>query len=260
MLTYDTVVAAIAVIKARGQRPSLNLILHETGGSKTDISRHFKRWRTEQAARDAAPPPPEIAALEALSPDLATRIRQAYEDRSRVALSTAQEELAFAQQHVADLERALGDAETIQTQLRTELDDRATSEQRLADAMACQQHAFLDALKAMQHDMHEAIGSLDSRCAELANGMIQMRDAIAGVQTEAREQAAALSQSVGTALDEQRLAYRDQCAAERAAILQALHVRHLATLRAVRAECARLVLRSPQMTGSPTAGGGKGSP
>lgn len=259
MLTYDAVVAAIAVIKARGQRPSLNLILHETGGSKTDVSRHFKRWRTEQAARDVAPPPPEIAALEALSPDLATRIRNAYEDRVRAELSKAHEELGFAQQHVADLERALGDAETIQTQLRTELDDRATSERRLADAMACQQQAFLDALKAMQHDMHEAIGSFDSRCADLADGMTQVRNAIAGVQTDVREQAAALSRSVGTALDQQRAVFQDQCAAERAAILQALQVRHLATLRAVRAGYGRLVIRSPQMTGNPTSGA-KGVP
>jgi hypothetical protein len=152
--------------------------------------------------------------------------------------------LVFAQQHIVDLERALSDADTVQTHLRTELNDRATSEQRLADAMAGQQQAFLDALKAMQHDMHAAIGSLESRCADLADGITQVRDAIAGVQTDAREQAAALSRSAGEALEQQRTAFLDQCAGNRAAILQSLQVRHLATIRAVRSELGRSLDRA----------------
>ncbi len=36
-------------------------------------------------------------------------------------------------------------------------DVRATSEQRLAETMSCQQQAFLDARRAMQHDMQSSI-------------------------------------------------------------------------------------------------------
>ncbi len=267
MLTYDAVVAAIVLIRDRGQRPSLNLILRETGGSKTDVSRLFKRWRDEQAAAAVAPQPPEIAALAALSPDLATRIRQAYENQSRDGLAKAQEDLALAQQHVEDLERALGDTEATQAQLRLELDDRAQMEQRLADAitqgvaaMTRQQSPVLDAIAELQRTVHdiaerqhgiqEAIETIHTGYTDLAGEIHHAQEAIAGVHAGAQQQAAALNRSVHVALDQQMTAIHDQIVADRTALLQHLHVRHLAAMRAVRAEMTRPVDRT-RIVGQP---------
>jgi hypothetical protein len=265
MLTYDAVVAAIGQIRERGQRPSLSLILRETGGSKTDISRLFKRWRDEQAATAAAPPPPEIAALAALSPDLATRIRQAYEKQSYAAITKAQEDLALAQQHVEDLHRSLGDAEAAQAQLRTEFEDRAQMERRLVDAiaqgvaaMARQQSPLLDAIAALerivrdmaerQNGLQASIDAVQTRCGDLVGEMDHAQDAIAGLHVEVQERATALSTMVRSALDQQMTATRDLIAADRTALLRDLQVRHLASVRDLRTALARPVDQAPLVT------------
>jgi len=262
MLTYDAVVAAIGQIRERGQRPSLSLILRETGGSKTDISRLFKRWRDEQAATAAAPPPPEIAALAALSPDLATRIRQAYEKHSCAAIMKAQEDLALAQQHVEDLHRSLGDAEAAQAQLRIEFEDRAQMERRLVDAiaqgvaaMARLQSPLLDAIAALhcivrdmaehQNGLKASIDAVQTRCGYLVGEMDHAQGAIAGLHVEVQERATALITMVRSALDQQMTATRDLIAADRATLRRDLQVRHLASVRELRIALARPVTDRP---------------
>jgi chromosome segregation ATPase len=247
MLTYDTVVAAINQIHERGQRPSLSLILRETGGSKTDVSRLFKRWREEKATTASAPPPAEIVALAALSPDLAIRIRQAYEDQSRAVLSKAQEDLALARQHVDELERSLGDTEAIQAQLRAELTDRAQMEQRLVDAMAqgvaaitSQQSPLLEAIVDLQRTVrgvvdHQiqvqgAIEAVHTRCSDLAGEIQHTRKAIVSLQADV----ATLDNSLHGALSQQMITLRNQIAAANAAFLQRLHFQNRATLWVLR--------------------------
>lgn len=194
MLTYDAVAKAAQTIQARGQRPSLTLILAETGGSKTDVSRFFRQWREEEATKTLVPPPPELAAIEQLSPDLAIRLRKAFEERGRAEIEQAQEARRAAEAHVDELQRIVGDQAAEIELLRQQVANQQDSEQRIKDQVT-----------AAAATTAERIGNLVDVVANMQREVSESQQRILLAQERAQEIQSDMGQELEIAHDDMRI-------------------------------------------------------
>jgi len=144
-ITYEQVAFACQSLLKEGQTITARAILAKTGGSPTNILKHWQHWRKEQ----------EDIALAAVDEELSPQIRQAILAESARKIAIVKQQLsgkiATAEQHLIEMQEMLYQADMEKDRLNSELQKaqqqmieqdkrQAIADQRLLDAQSrCQE-------------------------------------------------------------------------------------------------------------------------
>ncbi|MBA2962119.1 MULTISPECIES: DNA-binding protein [Ramlibacter] len=190
LATKEAVFAACDELHAQGVEPTLRRLQARTGGSYSSIGPELEKWNEE---RNAAPPPPEIAArtdrfarvLWRAAKEEADRQVQQLRQAAQTQVQKATSELTFAQEHIGQLERQ---GEQLQQQLTIALQtiERERSHghfltQRL-DRLEAQNSQVTQALELARTQAQEQLAraaTLEGQCESLRQ---QLLDAMARLQ------------------------------------------------------------------------------